>query len=338
MAPVEPLARIDRLVEQPGLGLVALGDRCEPAGLPDPPRDQGDDGDREHRRRVVQRAGADVGPVVEDRGEAVGDLVEDVVADQDDRDPRRADVLLRPRVHERVPPQVQGAGEQVAGHVADEMSRLGDRRIRWPLDPLDRLVRGRVDERRAAGRIQLVGTGHVVVAGPPAVPGRASGSDARPLGQRLGRPRPGHDVGTPGPLAVQQVHRCHRELQAGSSLQEQHVEAVGDRQQLSDPRLRFLQDLGEPRGAVTHLEDRSSRGVGVAHERRRALEHGAGQRGGSRREVPGPFAHRIGSSLDPGAASCAAPCPPITSPVRGTSEHDGPRERRTTPDSVPDPR
>ena len=106
-----------------------------------------------------------------------------------------------------------------------------------PLGALDRVVRGHVDV-GGAGRERAFGVGRDPVE--PVGRRRArlvDRPDAPGLLDRLVGPGAGHDVVRRGP-GGQEVHRHHRELEAGATLEEEDLVAVGDVRQLPDVRPR----------------------------------------------------------------------------------------------------
>ena len=226
---VEAAGAVDRRVELGGLGLVDGLDAGGAALGEQPAADEHQDVDAERRRRVVEGVLLGLRPVLEHRRQRLGGAFEQVLADDDQRDARGTEVLLRAGVDEAELGDVEGPREDVAGHVGDERGR----RVR--------------EERHLGARDRLVG-GHVHVGGVLAVRQRREvrhvrrdflggvGEDvdrADLLGFLDGLVGPGAGVDVVGGAAGgEQVQRDLRELEGGAALQEQHLVVVGQAQQL----------------------------------------------------------------------------------------------------------
>ena len=182
-----------------------------------------------------------------------GSPLHHVVPDDDQRDTGRAEVLLRARVDQGVARDVDGLAEHVRRGVADQR-RVTEARLVLELDAVDRLVRGHVHVGRARRQPRVAGlrdAGEVL-----GLVGERHAGGANPLGflQGLLAPRPRDDV-VGRRARGQQVHRHHRELGAGTALQEQHVVVGGDAGQLPKRGVGVADHLLEGLRAVADLQD-----------------------------------------------------------------------------------
>lgn len=87
------------------------------------------------------------------------------------------------------------------------------------------------------------------------------------------------------PVGFHQVHRNHQELEAGSSLKEQHGIIVGNRQQFANQTFAFFYYGGKLFAAMGYFRDRQTRTFEVCHGGGHLLEHFVGQYGRPGAEV-----------------------------------------------------
>ncbi len=275
--------RIDAVVEHFRLGDVLLFHGCQAALLLEPLEHQASDVDAIGRRRVVHRVVVGVGLVVEHglrRGNALADQV---VANDDDGQPGRTDVLLRAGVDQAVLADIDGLRQDVRRHVAHQRHVPGVRRP-VEFDAADGLVAG------------VMHVGGFLVELPVLLRRRigefavlAAGDDidlAEGLGRLDGllRPLAGmHVVGTG--LAGQQVHRDHLELQRGAALQEQHLVVGGNCQQFAQIGFRLGVDAHVFLAAMAHFHHRLAAAVPVEQFVGGLLENDLGQCRGSCAEI-----------------------------------------------------
>jgi hypothetical protein len=138
-------------------------------------------------------------------------------------------------------------------------------RIDLELDAVDGLVRGEVEVRGAWSGVHLrrERRADVALLLPFARPGGGGDvhvgveqvRDGLGLGERLLAPRAGHDVVRDRAL-VEEVHRHLREHLRGAALEEEHLVAGGDAEQLAQERDRLVVDLLVLLAAVAVLHHR----------------------------------------------------------------------------------
>ncbi len=108
-------------------------------------------------------------------------------------------------------------------------------------------------------------------------------------------PRSGQNVVGGRSVRREQIHRHHRELQAGTALQKQDAVVLRDGQQFGQPLLGRLQDRFENLAAVADLQDR---GPGTRQCQQLALgvlEHRQGKHRRSGRKIENTLRHRWGT-------------------------------------------
>ena len=223
--------------------------------------------------------------VIEHGRRALQGLADEILADDDDRQTRRADVLLRPGVDETEARDVDGPGEDGGGHVRHQGHLTRVRDI-GKLHPLDSLVGGVVDIGRRLAQQQVGLRRH---AGEFAfVPALRDGDRAITLGLLDGLLRPGTGLdiirvlGTP-----QQVHRHHGELTGGTALEEQHLIVLGDGQQGAQIGLGLGGDGHVLLAAVAHLRHTHAGAMPVQHLLPGLVENALRQHGRAGAEVIG---------------------------------------------------
>ena len=296
--PVRIEARsVYRPVEAARLALVARGHGREAALPLDPFEHQGGDVPRERARGVGHGPGRGLRGVADDGGgEGVGPI-EQVLAHDDDREARHAQVLLRAGVDEPEASHVDRARQDVRRHVGDEgrPARIRSRN-RAELDPRDGLV-GDVVEVGRSGRDLPLFTGRD---GPVAVALRGRRhphpAEAPRLGDGARRPGPGVDVAR-GSSRAREIERDRGELHLRPSLEEEHAMGLRDLHQPAKARLEPRRELQERRAAVALLRHRDARAVPVGEVLADPLDDGRGQCGGARAEVDRSLSH----AFSPGA-------------------------------------
>jgi hypothetical protein len=141
-----------------------------------------------------------------------------------------------------------------------------------------------VDVRRARRQLQLVLTRHARIVLGLRGRGNVDRADALRFLDRFLGPRSGVDV-IGGRARGEEIHRHHRELEAGAALQEQHLVVRRNGRQRADVGLRLREDRLERRRAVADLEDRHADSRQRHEIALNLFENGHRQDRGPRREV-----------------------------------------------------
>ena len=241
------------------------------------------DVDRVGRRRVDHRIRGRLLLPVKRRRRDRQRAIEEIAADDHERETRRADVLLRAAVDHAVLRDVDDARQDVRRHVGDQRNPA---RVRRPLvfDAADGLVRADVHVRRIVRELPRRLRRHV---GEVLVLRRRRDVDRAVLLRfldRFLRPLAGVDVVGDFPLA-KEVHRDDRVLGNRAALQEQHLVVGGDREQRAQVGLRLRGDADELLAAMAHLHHRHPGAVPVEHFGGGLLEDGFGKHRGSGAEI-----------------------------------------------------
>ena len=192
--------------------------------------------------------------VVHHRGKALARALQKILANDDERDTRWAEVLLRARVDEAVLGHIYRPTEHVRGGVGDKRHVTNGRFV-GPLGAEERVVRGEVHVGRAGRQRQLVlarNAPKVLALGRPSDVHRA---DALCLLHRLLGPPTGHDV-VGGGTRGEQIHRHHRELGRRAALQKKHLVVGGDTAEGAHVSLGLGQNRLERLRAMADLQHR----------------------------------------------------------------------------------
>ena len=287
----EELARIEEVVEQRGLLLVALLHGLEAALVFQPLEHLAADVDAVGGRRVVERVRVGLRLPLQHGGRALQHVVRDkVLADDGDDHAGRADVLLRATVHDAVLGDVHRLGQEARRHVGHQVLALGVRQ-RVELRAVDGVVLADVDVVGVFGHRQVGAVGNV---GERLV---LAGGDGARVAVDLGflegllRPRARDDVVRHAVL--HEVHRHGSELLRRAALQEQHAVVVGDAHELAKVGFGRLDDVRERGRAVAHLHDRHAGARVVEHLGCGLLEHLLRQNRGTCRKVVHPAHGRL---------------------------------------------
>ena len=257
---MEQLAVLEQLIEQVGLGPVALGHGGKSAGLLDPMEHLAAHVDAKGVRRVEHGALGGLGLKVHvlrrlRKGGAVGD---EVVAHDDHGHARGTSVFLRAGVDEAVALDVERLRQKTARDIGDQrhVAAVGQLVVHGAKDGV---VLADVDVVEPVAR-SLVGNarvdvGHVGNAVEVGVLGAREQHGLAVLGGffvcLVGKVA-GHDVA--GAAAAHEVHGDARKLQRGAALQKQDAVIVGDAQQATQGCLGVVDDLLVHARSMAHLE------------------------------------------------------------------------------------
>ena len=229
-------------------------------------------------------------------GRSLGPALDQVLLDDDERRSRRAQVLLRSGIEERVALDVEGPGENIAAGIAEERRAVRNRRLFKKFGPEDCVVRREMD----VGRLGAIGLLPRNVA---EVAVLAAGCDMRiaeplRLAQGLFRPGAGHQV-VGGLILGEKIHGDHEELRGGAPLQKQDLVVVGNAAHLPAESHRLVVDVQKRLAAVGMFQDADPR---VAQRQKRLaglLQNGDRQDGRPGRKVVDPFGHGMFSRSGP---------------------------------------
>src|SRR5438105_2327189 len=304
---------VEIVVEQLALRDVAPFDLGEAAQRLEPFEYQRGDVDRVAGRRIEHGVRLGLQLVVHHTRCALGRLSDEVVAHDDDRHARRADVLLRAGVDQPELGELDRPRQEGRRGVGNERDLNFWRRME--LHPADGLVRAVVDVRRVRALVPLLGRiGELAIF-------RCGGDMHIAIALRfldcLLRPFTGrHVVGLA--LAAQQVHRHLRELQRGAAGEEQHLVVRRHGEELAQVLLRLRGDADELASAMAHLHHRHAAAVPVEHLVAGTGKHFRGQHRRARAEIENAR-HQCtvgggasgGTSSAGGASDPGSPWPPL---------------------------
>ena len=310
---VEGRVRVDGAVEARRLLAIESLHGRQAAEPLQPGEHVADHVDAEGGRRVVERLVLGVGPELEDLGDVLPTLLDELLRHDGDHDARGADVLLGAGVDDAEPRHVEGAPEEVTRHVADERNRtgarVGARGLDVELHAVDGLVGGEVEV--GGGRIDLhLGRGGdadvallLAIAGAGGL-GRDRGSQHGrhhlALADRLLAPGAGDQV--LGRLAL--LHEVHGDLgeeHGGAALQEEDLVRGRHGEQVAQQRERLVVDGLVLLAAVAVLHDRHATSGEVEELLAGPLERGERQGCGTGVEV-----HLAGHGVPPCGVWCSA--------------------------------
>ncbi len=273
---------VDRGVEFVGLGLIdllhaggaALGE--EPAG------DEHQDVDAEGGRGVVEGVFFRVRAVLQHRGHGRRCALNQVLADHDEGQAGGTEVFLRAGIDQAELLDVDGATENVAGHVGDEGGfRVGEG---LHLCAGDGFVGGHVDIGGAFGVVQGGIVRHVGGDFLGGVGDDIDGADF--LGFLDGLAGPGTGVDIVGHLTcAEKVHGDHGKLEAGTALEEEDLVVIGQAEKLAHVGDGFGVDGVVGFAAVAMLHDGHARAVEIGQFLLGNLENLEGEGGGTCVEV-----------------------------------------------------
>ncbi len=273
---------IDRRVELARLLLVELAHRVQSTLALEPLQNEPRDVPGIRRRRVHHGAVLRHRGEVEDRRRARTRASDQILAHDDEREPGRADVLLRAGINDPELRYVDRTRKDRRGHVRDEryVLHIGHEVI---LDAADRLV-GRVMHVRRIRRQLPVRNRRNRRIRRTRIRGDVHLREALRLADRLLRPRPGiHEIDDA--LRRRQIQRNARELCGRTALQEQHLVVARNREKLPQIRFGLLRDRDECLAAMAHLHHGHSRAVPIEHLIASLLEDFEGENGRTGTEV-----------------------------------------------------
>lgn len=282
---VEQLAVLEQVVEQVGLGPVALGHGGKSAGLLDPTEYLAAHVDAKGVGRVEHGALDGLGLKVHvlRRLRKGGAIRDEVVAHDDHGHARGAGVFLSAGVDESVALDVERLRQKAARDIGDQrhVAAIGqlvehgakDGVVLADVDVVEPVARG-------LGGNARVDVGHVGDAVEIGVLGAHEQHGLAVLGGLLVRlvgKVAGHGVA--GAAAAHEVHGDARKLQRGAALQKQDTVVVGDAQQAAQGCLGVVDDLLVRARSMAHLEHGHAATAVVHHLVGDLGEHACGQRG-----------------------------------------------------------
>ena len=282
---MEQFAVLEQVVEQVGLGPVALGHGRKSAGLLNPAEHLAAHVDAKGVGRVEHGALCGLGLKVHvlrrlRKGGAVGDQV---VANDDHGHARSAGVFLSAGVDEPVALDVERLRQEAARDIGDQrhVAAIGQLVEHGAKDGVVLADVGVVEPvARGLGGNACVKIGHVGNAVEVGVLGAREQHGLAVLGGLLvclvGKVA-GHDVA--GAAAAHEVHRDARELQRGAALQKQDAVVVGDAQQATQGCLGVVDDLLVHARSMAHLEHGHAATAVVHHLVGDLGQHAGGQCG-----------------------------------------------------------
>ena len=276
---------LEQVIEQVGLGPVALGHGGKSAGLLDPPEHLAAHVDAKGVGRVEHGALGGLGLKVHvlRRLRKGGAICDEIVAHDDHGHARGAGVFLRAGVNEPVALNVERLRQKAARDIGDQryVAAVGqlvvhgakDGVVLADVDVVEPVARGLVGNAR-------VDVGHVGNAVEVGVLGAREQHGLAVLGGLLVRlvgEVAGHDVA--GAAAAHEVHGDARKLQRGAALQKQDTVVVGDAQQAAQGCLGVVDDLLVHARSMAHLEHGHAATAVVHHLVGDLGEHACRQRG-----------------------------------------------------------
>ena len=275
---------VDEVVECFRLLDVARLDGIQAALLDHPVSDQAVDVDREGGRGVEEALAVDVGGVAQHGGDVFAHALGQVLAEDDQGQAGRADVLLGAGEDEAELAHIDLAAEDVGGHIGHQghIAGLGEVEV---LGAVDGVVGADAEVCPILVDLPVLDALDLVVVDGGAVEDHLLGQslDVQLLDGLVG---PDAGVGVADGLAGNlQVHGHHGELEGGTALEEEHLVVLGNVQQLPEIRLRRLDDLVEGRRTVGLLDDAVATATVVGKFGLGLQNDGTGKRSGTCVEV-----------------------------------------------------
>ena len=238
--------------------------------------------DAKHRRRIVGGILGDEGAVLEEFRHVRAGRFKEFLPDDGKRHAGGAEIFLDARPDHSKLVAVHAAGEDIAGHIADDRHiHLGE----FPVfRAVDGVVRGDMEIVRAGADVVGVrDVGVIFVLCRIGVIGLAEELRRVP---RLVGPHAGVRIGRAG---VEEIAGLHEELHGAAALNKDDLLSVLQLEELREERLR----LGEKRlkfgGAVAHLDDAHASAAEIGPFLPDFLQHGKGHRGRPCIEIPYAF-------------------------------------------------
>ena len=266
---------VEIVVEAGGFFFVSLFHAFGAAAGLDPVEHESHDVNRVARGRVEHRSVLGVGVVAQHGRDGGGEIFADeVVANDDEGDAGRCQVLLRTGIKDAEFGHVNRLGQNVRRTVTDEgnVPRVGEIA---PFGAVDRVVERDVDI--VVIPFDFADFGDVAT---PAVARRRHdvdrGEETPRLLDGLFGPHARIDVCRPARLV--EVERNHCKLQTRPSLQKQHAIVVGDVHEVADFGLTSFDDRLVGGRAVAHFHDGLAGPVAVEHFFGADFQNGFGKR------------------------------------------------------------
>jgi len=277
---VEALGVIDGSVDEVGFGGIFFFDGLDAASVFEPMEDLVDHVDGEGGRGVEEGVFVGVSFVGEHGGQAGAAFIEDVVTDDDDGDAGGSEVFLGAGVDDAEGCGVEGAREDVAGHIGDEgyVAGVGEGA---ELGAEDGVVGGEVAVGGVGVEVELVlggdGAEDAVLFG-----GGGDSGVGDDFGFFDGFFAPGAgDYVVGGLVGGEEVHGGQCELEAGTALEEEYGVAVGEAHEFFDEGDGVVVDLVVFFASVAGFHDADAAVLEVEELIAGSFEGGEGQSGGT---------------------------------------------------------